>query len=318
MAKTSSSKKRRKKPQTPKTTTPAKTKKSPKQTKVEPVRDAELDAVIIPDTPADSETQQAVTAPADENMEPAARDDVISDPTNEIVDLPSSRATFAIYLYPGQDEVQGWIKHILTRDKTTFTGLNNSDIVDFIKRHLPEAIEESHIAHETPQRHSAQNKSTPAASDKADIKQKKETRGSKKEASKKRTDRKPIATHSEKTRLIRNVSFRQDHNESAPDALIAYEPFFIKPQIGLPALPDDSNLEADTASCSIQIVLTDASQQQILKRDGSALPIEAGIQEYTESFTLPRLAAGTYWIYIHAFVQYERLSDRQLIRLDVQ
>ncbi len=55
--------------------------------------------------------------------------------------VPAAKSTFRIDLYPGQDQYQGRIVHLLSSDKKAFTERNTKPLIDFIASHRPQLEE---------------------------------------------------------------------------------------------------------------------------------------------------------------------------------
>ena len=53
--------------------------------------------------------------------------------------LSTSKSTYQIHLYQGEDQVSGKIEHPLTEDKKPFQGLDSNTIMAFLKRHMPKS-----------------------------------------------------------------------------------------------------------------------------------------------------------------------------------
>ncbi len=104
---------------------------------------AEVTVESLQEKLAEYESEQA-------QIEQAQEEEMIEESKETVSeDIPASKATFRIDLYPRQGHYQGKIEHPLTRDKQVFSGLDKEVILEFISKHLPQPEEEEKLISQT-------------------------------------------------------------------------------------------------------------------------------------------------------------------------
>ena len=101
-------------------------------------------------------------------------------------------------------------------------------------------------------------------------------------------------------------------------ALRAYRPFALRTHLHFPVMPTANNLDIDTSTYEVLVIMTDAKQENVVARSGVADALSESVVDYKNQINMPGLAPGKYWMRIQTIAPFARIEERKEMHLDIQ
>lgn len=218
--------------------------------------------------------------------------------------VAAPKANFRIEITPSDDNYRTVIDHPLSKDRKVIKGLDMEMILKFITKHLPKLEEpngEPEIQPFPPLNEQATTEEIKIAEVKKDMTQALQFKSIK------------------KNRVLKDVRIKQSNCfvENGQNILPSQD-FSVYSLLQLPVVPSCKNIDIDTTSYNIRVVVKDKKENNVLFEKDIADDLSYGVVDYEKAITVPRLASGKYLIFVNAVVPFVRIGDQKIIEVEVK
>ncbi|MFQ5630477.1 MAG: hypothetical protein ACE5I1_17025 [bacterium] len=213
-------------------------------------------------------------------------------------EIPTSKATFRIYLFPGEGDYLGTIEHLPTNAKKNFQQLDKDLIFEFISEHLPQQIteEETIISSKEPSKSSAIVESTKAQPEPAEAK--KVEKPSMKEMM------------TSRNKVLQEIKFEQFRRILEFGATMrARRPFNVHISLRFPVIPNDQNMDIDTSAYTVQIMAKNLENKNVIERSYITDMLSPGITSYKNMVSIPGMEPGKYMLTFYTFAPFANVEE---------
>lgn len=219
-------------------------------------------------------------------------------------EIPASKATFRIYVFPGEGDYQGTIEHLPTNAKMNFKKLSQKLLFEFISKHLPQQLMEEE-AMRTP----SKTPKTPAIEQSPHVQ-------TEEKMAQQPVMQKPIA---ETAKILEEIKFEQFKRIVEKGATLrARKLFNIFVQLHFPIVPNDQNIDIDTSAYIVQLIIKDFEKKKIIDRLNVTDLLSPGKTKYENIFSLPGMEPGKYLLTIYAFAPFANVEESKQLEVAVQ
>jgi hypothetical protein len=119
--------------------------------------------------------------------------------------------------------------------------------------------------------------------------------------------------------VLKELEFQQMKRTIKPGgALRAYRPFALFTHLHFPVMPTTNNLDIDTSTYEVLVVMTDAKKNNVVARNGVANALSESVVDYKNQINMPALAPGKYWVKVHTAAPFAKIEESKEMHLDVQ
>jgi len=221
--------------------------------------------------------------------------------------LAAPKANFRIEITPGDDTYRMVIVHPLSKDRKVIEGLDMAAVLKFISNYLPK-LEEPNGETDLPAIHSATEETEVEPEQKTRITEVKDD-----------MIVKPRFISIERGGVLSDIRIKQSSSYlETGQFLRPDQKFVIHSRLQLPEVPSDNNIDIDTASYNIRVVVKEKRENKLVFESDIADDLLFGVTQYEQAVTVPRLAPGLYSIYVNAIVPFARIGDQKIIGIEVK
>ena len=240
--------------------------------------------------------------------------------------IPTSKATFRLYLFPGEGAYPGIIEHLPTNRSVNFQRLDREFIFDFITSHLPrEATEKTLSARESVAEFetSMEEARAPGSDTTMEVEPAPEKIQSVVPTTTRRSGlpraRNRKVNKATSRRVLGEIQIQQfERPVISGHPLTAYAPFRIQTHMCFPETPTERNMPFDMSDYGIRILTRSKPDREIIDRNDVADSLIEGVADYIKSIDLPAMQPGEYVLTIGAYAPYASISDSRDIELVVR
>ncbi len=253
---------------------------------------------------------------------------------NSSRDLPSSKATFRIYVFPGENGHQGNIEHLPSGVRQAFATLNDETILEFVRAHLPQAASEEDAVVDSMAAQIASREAdeqTEAANELEDAlalppeveEQTASPVAARFEAATAdaptAVEVKPASVRRSRRSVFRSFSMIQDfRNLPEGGALAVDTPFDLLASIHMPITPTSENVQADTTAFACQATVTLPGDRALIDRVHVAEELIPGVADYQPTLRFAGLPQGNYLLTINLLAPFGPLKETTKLTLQVR
>jgi len=219
------------------------------------------------------------------------------------------KANFRIEITPGDDNYRMVIVHPLSKDRKVIEGLDMATALKFISKYLPK-LEEPNGESELPAIQSSidETEVEPEPEQETRITEVKDDMIGK-----------PRFVSTPKNRILSDIRLKQSSSFlDSGQFLSSDQKFVVHSRLELPEVPSDHNVDIDTSSYNIRVVVKEKKENKLIFENDIADDLLFGVTQYEQAITVPRLAPGLYSIYVNAIVPFARIGDQKIIGIEVK
>lgn len=219
--------------------------------------------------------------------------------------VAAPKANFRIEITPSDDNYRTVIHHPLSKDYKVIEGLNMEMILQFITKYLPKL--------EEPNGESEIQSSPPILKD--------ETKTEEINITEEKKDiiLQPQLKSIKKNKILKEVRIKQaNYFLENGQNILPNQDFSVHCLLQLPAVPSIKNIDIDTTSYNIRVVVKDIMENRSIFAKDIADDLSYGVVDYETAIIVPRLTSGRYSIFVNAIVPFVRTGDQKIIELEVK